>query len=183
MGRYGRTRMIDAIWIKSYSDRKDARINRETAARQRDLKRDEEIRDIRLHKPGTPLAVERHQRKLDLKADERQVKANVKRRDGNTCRWPRCEFAAITQPLDCAHVEPSGMGGRPSLMREDNLLLLCRAHHRGPMSVHSGDLRVTPQRAELGTNGPCDFEILTPRGWEVLASEKTIGISTERSVR
>lgn len=129
-----------------------------------------------------PVAVERRQKRRDRKAIERQVKAEVKRRDGNKCRWPRCEFTTVRQPIDCAHLKAAGMGGDPKSIRmtRDNLMLLCRQHHQGPISLHSGDLCVEPQTSR-GTDGPCDFKQLDGRGcWIFVASERSIGVSVMR---
>ena len=43
---------------------------------------------------------------------------------------PDCIIPGCTEPwTDKAHIQPSGMGGRPSLNRADNLVGLCRHHH------------------------------------------------------
>lgn len=126
-----------------------------------------------------PVAIERRQKRRDRKAHELDVKAEVRQRDGVGCRWPRCEFATTNQTIDAAHIEAAGMGGDPKSirMRRNNLIRICRSHHRGPVSLHSGDLKIVPQ-TDQGTDGPCDFLRRDDRGrFVVIASEKTIGIS------
>ena len=43
---------------------------------------------------------------------------------------PLCIMPGCSDPwVDRAHIEPSGMGGRPSLANGENLVGLCRYHH------------------------------------------------------
>ena len=46
-------------------------------------------------------------------------------RQGVECLIPGCHEPWV----DRAHIEPSGMGGRPSLRNPLNLIGLCRSHH------------------------------------------------------
>lgn len=41
------------------------------------------------------------------------------------CEWPGCGHSADHM----AHIEPRGMGGRPSVDRLSNVAALCRTHH------------------------------------------------------
>lgn len=44
---------------------------------------------------------------------------------------PECIIPGCTERwVDKAHIEPSGMGGRPSTLEVRNLVGLCRLHHR-----------------------------------------------------
>ena len=56
----------------------------------------------------------------------RQLARQVLERQGPGCFRPGCP-----EPwTDLAHIEPSGMGGRPSLLHAGNLVGLCRPCHR-----------------------------------------------------
>ena len=47
-----------------------------------------------------------------------------------TLQGPACLLPDCTDPwVDKAHIEPSGMGGQPSLSNPENLVGLCRYHH------------------------------------------------------
>ena len=59
------------------------------------------------------------------KLSESELIEAVIRRQGVECLIPGCH-----EPwADKAHIEPSGMGGRPSLRNPLNLVGLCRPHH------------------------------------------------------
>lgn len=119
---------------------------------------------------------ERRQRKMDADAHEKREKAKVRARD-KSCRWPGCDCKAFRLPLECAHVVAKSLGGSSDA---DNMILMCVEKHRGTPSLHSGDLEVRPQTAK-GTNGPCDFAVLRADGrWDVIASERLIGVSVPR---
>src|SRR5574341_582039 len=111
-------------------------------------------------KPTQPLTLERHARKLSRKAADASVKAAAKARDGYRCRWPHCEYRAVRQPLDAAHItQAAGMGGDPKLLRtqRQDLMAICRLHHRtGYLSLHNGGLAIEPM-TDAGTDGPCNF--------------------------
>jgi hypothetical protein len=130
-------------------------------------------------KPERPVTLERHERKLSRKRAEDTEKQAAKRRDGGKCRWPHCEYRAVSQVIDAAHViQAEGMGGDPKLRRSKRhqLLAVCRLHHRGAaVSLHSGDLKVQPMTS-AGTDGPCSFWRWTDQGWCVVAEEVSIGI-------
>lgn len=54
-----------------------------------------------------------------------ELTAAIVLRQGTECLVPGC-----SDPwTDRSHVEPSGMGGRPSLRNPENLVGLCRHHH------------------------------------------------------
>lgn len=127
-------------------------------------------------KPG-PSSLERHKRKREHSSHEDFVKREAKRRDGRECRWPRCEYRKVVQPLDAAHIAGKGMGGTPDGRRNvrENLMAICRLHHQGPISLHSGDLAIEPLTA-LGTDGPCAFFSTDPDG-------KRYMVAQERAIR
>ena len=91
-------------------------------------------------------------------AHETQQKAIVRERDDYRCRVPGCMNPR--RQLEVAHLEDKGMGGDPTGIRSTpaKMLVLCRDHHQGPKSVHSGHLVIAPKDAELGTAGPCNFD-------------------------
>lgn len=133
---------------------------------------------------GVPVAVERRQKRRDRKAIELDVKARVKKRDGHQCRWPACEYRTVPQLIDAAHLDPAGMGGDPQSLRmtTDNLISICRLHHRkAPVSMHSGDLKIEPV-TESGADGLCAFYRLNRETgfFEHIATEKRIGVSETR---
>ena len=88
---------------------------------------------------------------------ERRQKTLVRQRD-KRCRWPACEYrkAGMAVALEVAHVRSKSIGSRS--MRRD-MIYLCRLHHQGPKSLHSGDLRILPLDAVMGTDGPCRFQV------------------------
>ena len=61
----------------------------------------------------------------DPPATMSQLRQMVFDRANDFCEWPKCH-----QPAEeLAHLEPRGMGGRPSVDRADNLMALCGFHH------------------------------------------------------
>jgi len=89
---------------------------------------------------------------------EKVAKAQVSERDKHICRVPNCKLQKNGWALHVAHLEHKGMGGDKRLDRTqvDKMVSLCAWHHEGPLSHHSGDLRIEPTTAQ-GTTGPCDF--------------------------
>jgi len=90
---------------------------------------------------------------LDVGRKTRVVHPALRRalryRDGS-CRFPGCGLHIC----DAHHVEQWAEGGKTRL---DNLLLLCRRHHR---ALHEGGFRV-----ELEADGACRF--YSPKGWRI----------------
>ena len=68
---------------------------------------------------GKPLGVGRLTSKVP-----RRIRRALKRRDGDGCRFPAC---TNTRFIDAHHIEHWADGGPTDL---DNLVLLCRFHHR-----------------------------------------------------
>jgi hypothetical protein len=133
---------------------------------------------------GSALLKRRADRKA-IELEEEKEKAKVRKRDRG-CRWPRCECKALKNiALHVAHLDDKGMGGDHGLRsRADRMIHLCFLRHEGQPSLHSGDLAIVPQ-TDAGTDGPCDFYARhADHGrLELVASERTIGISVERTVR
>jgi hypothetical protein len=124
---------------------------------------------VDLTKPARGFA-KYQRREKHAKADNKEArnKTAVRKRDGYTSRWPDDDG----QPLEVAHLTHKGMGGDITTTRStpDRMILVSRAVHQGPRSLHSGDRRVvflTPER----TNGPVAF--LEKRGmkWVEIARE------------
>ncbi len=131
---------------------------------------------IEKFKDGETVQDYRYRRKQKRKAAVLDVKRTLIERDGHGCRWPGCEFPKRGYRVDAAHVtHAAGIGGDPRLLRttRDSLMRICVAHHTGPVSLHSGDLRVIPL-SEHGTDGHCQFEWRNYKakgGWEVVGIE------------
>lgn len=92
----------------------------------------------------------REAKRQRVRAEELRAKAECRRRDGDRCRWPGC---TETTRIESAHLIAKSLGG---LNDRQNLVRLCEAHHRGPVSLHSGDLRIEPL-TERGADGPLLF--------------------------
>lgn len=112
---------------------------------------------------GLTFKEERKARKLARKSESDDVKTDAKARDGFKCRWPHCEFTKgkppVTDNIEAAHIQASGMGGDPKHLRttRDNLVAVCDLHHRrAPQNMHNGGLKVEPLTID-GTDGPCAF--------------------------
>ena len=90
-------------------------------------------------------------------------------------RWPGCTEWKRGMRVEAAHLDDSGMGGDPSLLRTQRPLMirLCYEHHQGRVSLHSKDLRgvfLTDRKAD----GPLQFEqrdLKTKGGWRVVDIE------------
>jgi hypothetical protein len=82
-------------------------------------------------------------------------------------------------------MQAAGHGGDPTLLRGQRWqkMRICRQHHRGPVSLHSGDLRVVPL-TDKGTDGPCEFQQRNskmPNGWEVVGGEDDFTFARRRN--
>lgn len=55
----------------------------------------------------------------------RELRAAVQELSGGICEWASCH----QQGEQLAHIEPSGLGGRPSMDRLENVAWLCTYHH------------------------------------------------------
>lgn len=96
------------------------------------------------------------QREKQTKADSRESrhKSTVRKRDSQRSRWPGDDG----QPLEVAHLSHKGMGGDVTTVRSVPalMILVSRAVHQGPKSLHSGDRMVkflTKEKAD----GPVVF--------------------------
>lgn len=138
---------------------------------------------ISKYQGGETLADYRIARRNKRKAAKMTIQKELRARDGIGCRWPGCEFWRKGYRVEAAHLDASGMGGDPSLIRtqRQKLIRICYPHHQGVCSLHSGDLRIVPVFEARGTDGPCSFERRDPKakdGWAVEGVEDEFTFST-----
>lgn len=132
----------------------------------------------RLQKPPRGAAKHAHrQRHAQANTREARHKTAVRKRDSYTSRWPGDDG----QPLEVAHLTHKGAGGDVDTIRSVQalMILVSRAVHQGPRSLHSGDRRVlflTPEKA----NGPVAF--LERRGgkWAEVGRELWPGVLAQK---
>lgn len=133
---------------------------------------------------GTAL-LERRAKRRALDAHEKAEKAAVMVRDGRQCRWPRCEYRTMRIPIEVAHVlGHKALGGNPANDRSqrNRMAAMCKLHHQGATSLHSGDLRIEPLTQGL-LDGPCAFYEKSDTGrWDCVGVERTIGVSETRGL-
>lgn len=123
---------------------------------------------------GTAL-IERREKRKEVEAFEDASKRQVRLRDV-TCRWARAtgdcyclRYKNLT--LHVAHLYDKGAGGDHGVRSTpDQMIVLCSLRHQGELSLHSGRARITPI-TERGTDGPCQFEMETESGWQVVHVE------------
>jgi hypothetical protein len=84
----------------------------------------------------------RRQRRVLVETRERNAKKAAKMRDRFRCRY--CGASTLTTEIEAAHLRDKGMGGDGGRYSSDqrDYIALCREHHQGPRSLHSGHLRV-----------------------------------------
>jgi len=111
----------------------------------------------------TPRHVEQKRRAKKartVRSAEKAVKDTVKALDQG-CRWPNCDVPPdlFWGRLEAAHYRAEGMGGDPTLERctLENLLGMCKFHHRGPRGLHSPFAKMQPVDPVLGTRGEVEF--------------------------
>lgn len=107
---------------------------------------------------GEPLSVGRRTRIIPP-----AIERALRRRDRG-CRFPGCSH---TKYVDAHHVVHWAHGGETSL---DNLVLLCRRHHR---LVHEGGFRVAREAGGIVFRSPAGA-VITPNGDEA-AAERSRG--------
>ena len=142
----------------------------------------------RLKKPVKGAAVlKRKQTQRDIRQAEKDVKAEVTRRDGQkVCRLdPNCLHVKVGIGVEGVHLDDKGMGGDHGVRTQRHLMIRgCAIHHRGAKSLHSGDLKVR-YLTDKGTDGPIALErkvIEFDRDhkrierWEEFARERAIGV-------
>ena len=137
-------------------------------------------------KDGETLADYRIKRKAKRLTAKRSIDTELRVRDGIGCRWPGCDFWKKGVIVDAAHTDQAaGIGGDPTLLRgqRHQKMRICRQHHRGPVSLHSGDLRVVPL-TDKGTDGPCEFQQRNPKakgGCETVGVEDDFTFTARRN--
>lgn len=128
------------------------------------LREERELKRLmrRRGKKGTT-AKKRAVKSRKVQLAERAVKTEAKLLDGWRCRFPECEVPKGTfwGQIDAAHFKAEGSGGDPNLVRctLENLAAVCRWHHRGPRSMHSGHVKPVPLTS-AGARGPVDWQVL-----------------------
>lgn len=140
---------------------------------------------IEKFKDGETVAEYRERRRNARKNAKMTVQRELRVRDGVGCRWPGCEFWQRGYRVENAHLEDSGMGGDPALIRtqRQKMIRLCIQHHQGRVSIHSKDLRVVPL-TDKGTDGPCEFQVRNPKaehGWETVGGEDDFTFARRRN--
>lgn len=108
---------------------------------------------------GESLAEYRIRRRNGRKSKELTTKTQLRIRDGVGCRWPGCEYWKHGVVVEGAHLVDKGMGGDPKQLRTqlELMMRLCKVHHQGPCSLHSGH-REIQFLTERFANGPCTFK-------------------------
>ena len=103
--------------------------------------------------------LERRKAHADRVQAEQDVMQAAKRRDKNTCRWPRCAFAKKGMVIDPAHfVAHRGAGGNPSGDRTRStgqIVCLCRWHH--DQLDKYGEIKIEPMDPTRLADGPLAF--------------------------
>lgn len=135
--------------------------------------------DLKKPAKGTAL-LERRSNRAKAKTFEASEKAKVRKRDRG-CRWPGCDCRKQNIRTEVAHLHAKGSGGDHGVRSTaDQMIELCVLRHQGSPSLHSGDLKIEPQTA-VGTDGPCDFFARNEAGvFEMVAHERSVGLSTTR---
>lgn len=116
--------------------------------------------------------IQRREKRKAIVAFENAEKAKVRLRD-KVCRWPECDYCRKYKPaLEVAHLNDKGIGGdHGNRSTADQMVLLCQLRHQGPVSLHSGMVRIEPVTSR-GTDGPLQFWINDEqRGWTVVHVE------------
>lgn len=101
----------------------------------------------------------RIRRRNGRKSKELSTKTQLRVRDGLGCRWPGCEYWKRGVIVEGAHLVDKGMGGDPKQIRTkvELMMRLCKEHHQGPHSLHSGH-REIEFLTERKADGPCTFK-------------------------
>ena len=133
------------------------------------------------YQDGETLQEYREKRRKGRTAHKLKVQAELRQRDGHGCRWPGCESWKRSIRVEAAHLDDSGMGGDPSLIRTQRHLMirLCYDHHQGRVSIHSKDLRIV-YLTDRQTDGPCQFEqrdFKSKGGWQVVGVEDSFSFT------
>jgi L-ascorbate metabolism protein UlaG (beta-lactamase superfamily) len=133
-------------------------------------------------------ALKRKASAAKVRSDEKAVKAEVTKRDGQkVCRLdPDCKHVRVGITVEGVHLDDKGMGGDHGVRTtRDRMLRGCAIHHRGAKSLHSGDLKVH-YLTDKGTDGPIALmrpnvsielnDRLKKTEWVEFARERAIGV-------
>lgn len=132
--------------------------------------------------------LERKAHRAAIVNDEKKVKADVARRDGQKiCRLdPNCEHVKVGIRVEGVHLDAKGMAGDHGVRTKRELMLRgCFIHHQGVRSIHSGHLRVR-FLTTAKTDGPIALERLEveidaktgtqTKAWVEFARERAINV-------
>jgi hypothetical protein len=117
----------------------------------------------------TSWRIERTEAKREADKVKQRIIRAVKKRDRHRCRVPGCTMQRWYKfVLDAAHIRPAGMGGNPTLSRftTENMVSVCRYHHKMAFSLHSGHIKPRPE-TDKGANGPIAWWMKFPDGWRM----------------
>jgi hypothetical protein len=107
-----------------------------------------------------PTAKARAKKGRTIVQAERAIKTQAKYLDGYRCRWPDCDVPPDRYwgGIEAAHYEAEGMGGDPTLIRctVENLIALCRFHHRGPRGIDGSGLAKLVPTTDQKMRGPVE---------------------------
>jgi hypothetical protein len=140
---------------------------------------------IEKYKDGETLAEYRERKRSARRTGEAAVKKDLRVRDGIGCRWSGCDLWRRGFRIDAAHLDAKGIGGDKLLIRTvlENMMRICAPHHVGPVSLHSGDLRIE-FLTERKANGPCAFWRRDPKakdGWSLDGAEDEFTFMARRN--
>lgn len=143
----------------------------------------------RLKKPVKgAMVLARKQKQREIKQSEKDVKAEVTRRDGQkVCRLnPDCPHVKVGVRVEGVHLDSKGLAGDHGVRTKTELMVRgCFICHQGVRSIHSGHLRVkflTNKKA----NGP--IALMRPESerqvgrtrdttkWVEFARERAVGV-------
>lgn len=133
------------------------------------------IRNAEPRPPRGKYRLEQRGKKRERKLAEDRVMQAARKRDGNKCQFPRCEFKDLA--VEVAHLEHRKMGGNPSgeATQRHKLICLCIRRHDQFDGRTIPEIDIQPVNAAQGTDGPCVFHIRDKAGiW------RYVGISEAR---
>lgn len=128
-------------------------------------RRDKTPRTPRWRNPFKPRYETQAQRRAEQVAHEREVKQQVRIRDGFRCRVCR-------RPMGSVHeIDPKGMGGSKTAVRLENSIAVCGDGVAGCHGLmQRGEVVVVPaDGAGIDANGPLTFEVKTDAAMRWLA--------------
>lgn len=131
--------------------------------------------------------VERRDRRVERDGEENKQKKEVRKRDGQRCRFPLCGCKKFQFALHVSHRVHKGAGGNPAGNRSQakEMILVCvRRHREGKASI---DMKTVQWRAltTAGSNGPVAWLVeasIFPAKLRGYTGHKWLEVARERSV-